>query len=137
METAAFDHQRYETEVEERWGESDAYQESKRRSRRYGPTDWARITTEGDAIVAGLGRLSAQGDRADGTPAMNLAEEHRRHIERWFYPCSHAMHRHVAEAYTADPRFEAYFEKHGTGLAAFFQDAIRANEVRWEGEAGS
>ncbi len=68
---------------------------------------------------------------------MNLAEEHRCHIARRFYPCSHAMHRHVAEAYTADARFEAHFEKHGAGLAAFFQDAIRANEVRWKATSGA
>ena len=36
-----------------------------------------------------------------------------------------------SEAYTADPRFEAYFEKRGKGLAVFVQDAIRANEARW------
>ena len=46
------------------------------------------------------------------------------------YPCSHGMHRNLAEMYTADPRFEAYFEKRGKGLAVFVQDAIRANEAR-------
>ena len=62
---------------------------------------------------------------------MDLAEEHRCHIDRWFYPCSHGMHRNLAEMYTEDPRFEEYFEKRGEGLAAFVQDAIRANEARW------
>ena len=66
-----------------------------------------------------------------GRAAMDLAEEHRRHIDRWFYPCSHGMHRNLAETYTADPRFEAYFEKRGKGLAMFVQDAIRTNEARW------
>lgn len=41
------------------------------------------------------------------------------------------MHRSLAETYTADPRFEAYFKKRGKGLAVFVQDAIRANEARW------
>ena len=41
------------------------------------------------------------------------------------------MYRSLAETYTADPRFEAYFKKRGKGLAVFVQDAIRANEARW------
>ena len=128
-----FDHKRYEAEVEQRWGDSEAYKESKRRTSRYGKADWARIKKEGDAVVRRLAELLASGARADGREAMDLAEEHRQHIERWFYPCSPGMHRQVAALYTADTRFEAYFEKHGAGLAGFFQAAIRANEVRSTG----
>ena len=73
-----------------------------------------------DSIIRGVDRALRAMD-----------EEHRRHIDRWFYPCSHDMHRNLAEMYTADPRFEAYFEKRGKGLAVFVQDAIRANEARW------
>ena len=125
-----FDHKRYEAEVEQRWAGSDAYRESKRRTSRYGKADWTRIKKEGDAVVARLAELLARGARADGREAMDLAEEHRRHIDRWFYPCSPDMHRELAEAYTADSRFEAYFEKHGSGLAGYVQEAIRANEGR-------
>ena len=132
-----FDQTRYEAEVEQRWGDTDAYQESKRRSSRYGKADWARITREGDAVVARLAALLSRGARADGREAMDLAEEHRCHIGRWFYPCSPAMHRDLAETYTADPRFEAYYEKRGAGLAGFVQEAIRANALRWTSGAES
>ena len=125
-----FDQARYEAEVEERWGDSAAYKESKRRTSRYGKADWARIAKEGDAVVARLAALLSRGGRANGDEAMDLAEEHRCHIDRWFYPCSPAMHRDLAETYTADSRFEAYFEKRGSGLAGFVQEAIRANAVR-------
>lgn len=125
-----FDHTRYEAEVEQRWGGSEAYKESKRRTSRYGKADWTRIKKEGDAVFARLAELLARGARADGREAMDLAEEHRRHIDRWFYPCSPGLHRQVAALYTADPRFEAYFEKHGSGLAGYVQEAIRANEGR-------
>ena len=125
-----FDHRRYEAEVEQRWGDSEAYKESKRRTSRYGKAEWTRIKKEGDAVFARLAELLARGVRADGREAMDLAEEHRRHIDRWFYPCSPGMHRQVAALYTADPRFEAYFEKRGSGLAGYVQEAIRANEAR-------
>lgn len=59
------------------------------------------------------------------------------HIDRWFYPCSHGMHRNLAEMFTADPRFADYFEKRMKGLAAFLQEAIRANEARSSHRPGS
>ena len=125
-----FDHEQYRDEVERRWGDTDAYKESMRRTRRYGKGDWDRIKAEGEAVVARLAGLMARGAQAAGGAAMDLAEEHRRHIDRWFYPCSRGMHRNLADMYTADPRFEEYFEKRAKGLAVFVRDAIRANAQR-------
>ena len=125
-----FDHTQYEDEVKERWGDTDAYKESMRRTRRYGKGDWARIKDEGEGVFARLAELMAEGAQAAGRAAMDLAEEHRCHIDRWFYPCSHGMHRCLAEMYTADARFTEYFEKRAEGLAVFVQDAILANEAR-------
>ena len=124
------DHEQFEGEVEQRWGDGDAYKASMQRTRRYGKADWARIKEEGASVLARMAELMAEGARAAGHAAMDLAEEHRRHIDRWFYPCSHGMHRNLAAMYTTDPRFEDYFEKHAKGLAAFVQEAIRANEAR-------
>ena len=47
-----------------------------------------------------------------GTPpedpaAMSVAERHRLLLDRWFYPCSKAMHRGLADMYEADARFAA------------------------------
>ena len=125
-----FDHAQYQEEAEQRWGDTDAYKESMRRTRRYGKNDWARIKEEGEEVMARLADLLADGAQAAGRAAMDLAEEHRCHIDRWFYPCSHGMHRGLAEMYTADPRFMEHFEKRGAGLATFFQDAIKANAAR-------
>ena len=125
-----FDHEQYRDEVERRWGGTDAYRESMRRTRRYGKGDWTRIRAEGEAVVARLADLMGAGAQAASGAAMDLAEEHRRHIDRWFYPCSRGMHRNLADMYTSDPRFEAYFEKRAAGLAVYVRNAIRANAQR-------
>ena len=62
-----FDHTQYEDEVRERWGDSDAYRESMRRTRRYGKGDWARIKEEGEAVFARLVKLMGEGAQAAGT----------------------------------------------------------------------
>ena len=125
-----FDHEQYEEEARERWGGTDAYRESMRRTRRYSRDDWTRIKAEAEDVMARLAELLQEGAHAASRAARGLAEEHRRHIDRWFYPCSHAMHAGLADMYVADPRFTEYFEKRGQGLAAFFREAILANAAR-------
>jgi len=124
------DHGRWADEARERWGHTEAYKESARRSKRYKPEDWAKIKAEGEAVEAGMAALLSSGEAADGVKAMDLAEEARLHIDRWFYPCSHAMHAALADMYMADARFAAHYEERAPGLAAFVAGAIRANARR-------
>jgi hypothetical protein len=67
------------------------------------------------------------GTPADAPAAMEVAERHRLLIDRWFYPCSKAMHRGLADLYEADARFAQNIDRHGKGLTAFLAAAIRAN----------
>src|SRR5919112_4854557 len=47
-----FDPEQYEEEVQERWGETDAYAQSKRRTSSYTKEDWVRIKAEGEDLEA-------------------------------------------------------------------------------------
>ena len=128
----AFDHAQYAEEAKERWGDTDAHRESERRTREYGRKDWAAMKAEGDGIVTRMAELMTAGADPVGAEAMGVAEEHRRHIDRWFYPCSPQMHSGLADMYEADSRFGEYFEKRGSGLTPFFSAAVRANAARVE-----
>ena len=64
---------------------------------------------------------------------MDIAERHRMSIDRWFYPCSCAMHRGLASMYESDDRFRQSIDKHGEGLTSFLAEAIRANAARHQG----
>ena len=64
---------------------------------------------------------------------MDAAEAHRQHIDRWFYPCSFAMHRGLADMYISDARFTKTYEDLAQGLAQYVRDAIHANADRHEG----
>ena len=125
-----FDHAKFADEARERWGHTGAYRESERRTKRYTRDDWARIKAEGHAINTGLAELLSAGGLPTDSAALDLAEQHRRHIDRWFYPCSHEMHAALGEMYVADPRFTETYEKYAPGLAHFIRAAIKANAAR-------
>jgi hypothetical protein len=61
---------------------------------------------------------------------MDLADQHRQHISRWFYDCSYDIHRELGEMYVADPRFTEQYEAVREGLAGYIRDAIVANADR-------
>ncbi len=132
-----FDREAHREETKRRWGGTEAYRESRRRARRYGPADWARIEADGDGIVAAMAGLLTSGVPATSAAATVAAETHRRHIDRWFYPCTPAMHRALAELYTEDPRFEERFESRAAGLAAYVRRAVEANAARGSGDSRS
>lgn len=119
-----------QTEAEARWGETPAWRESGRRTRRYGPSEWARIEAAGEANEEAFAGLLRSGERPNGEAAMELAEEARLHIDHWFYPCSKEMHAGLADLYDGDPRFKAYYDDREPGLAAFVAEAVRANARR-------
>lgn len=122
-----FDPAVHEDEVQERWGKTDAYRESARRTRQYGKAEWQAIRDESTEIYARLAALWKGGAAASDPAVQAAVEDHRRHIERWFYPCSAQMHRGLGEMYVADPRFTATFDRQaGAGFAGFFRDAIAA-----------
>ena len=125
-----FDPKEYEKEAEERWGDTDAYKESARRTKRYTKEDWIEVRKETEAVNEGLAALMDEGVPADDPRAMDLAELHRVNIDKRFYPVSQEMHVGLAEMYVADPRFTATYEKVHAGLARYLHDAILANAKR-------
>jgi MerR family transcriptional regulator, thiopeptide resistance regulator len=121
-----FDPADYADEAEQKWGGTDAYRQSKRRTSAYSKADWQRIRAENQDIENRMVAALKAGVEPDSTAAVALAEEHRSSISRWFYDCPPAMHRGLADMYLADARFTSHYEKLAAGLAQWVHDAIHA-----------
>jgi MerR family transcriptional regulator, thiopeptide resistance regulator len=122
-----FDPAEYEDEARERWGETDAYKESARRTARYTKEDWKRFKTESEEINKAIVALMDEGVAPTDERAMEAVDRARLQIDRWFYPCSREMHAGLGEMYVADPRFTANYDKIRPGMAQYVCAAIRAN----------
>lgn len=125
-----FDPTKYEAEVKERWGDTEAYKESACRTARYTKQDWTAMKEEMDRIQKSLADLLGAGRAPTEPAAMDLAEEYRQHLSRWFYPCSYTLHRGLGEMYVADPRFTENLDRVRPGLPRFLREAIIANAER-------
>jgi MerR family transcriptional regulator, thiopeptide resistance regulator len=121
-----FDPAKYETEVKERWAETDAYRESKRRRAGMTADDWRQANAEQATVYVELAAEQAAGRGPEDPVVAALVERHRLAIDRWFYPCSPEMHGRLADLYESDARFAATIDGHGQGLTPFLVAAIRA-----------
>ncbi len=117
--------EKYAAEAKQRWGDTDAYQESKRRTDRYTKEDWAAIEAEQTDI---WGALWALRERDPADPEVTAAVDRwQRFISEHFYPCSDEMLAGLGQMYLADSRFaENMDRKTGAGFTAFFAKAIEA-----------
>ncbi|MFD7500009.1 MerR family transcriptional regulator [Streptomyces sp. NPDC059850] len=125
-----FDPDQYADEVQERWGDTEAYQQSQRRAATYTKEDWQRIQAEADALTERFVALMESGAAPESEAAMDLAEEHRQGIVQNHHDCDHRLHASIAENYVTDQRFTENLDKVKPGFAAYLRDAIQANAER-------
>ncbi|MFI6878684.1 MerR family transcriptional regulator [Streptomyces sp. NPDC050400] len=124
------DPEEFSEEAERRWGGTAAYAESQRRAATYSKEDWQRMKAEVDDWSARYAALVAAGEEPTGERALEMAEEHRAHISRWFYECPYEMHAALGAMYVADERFKAFYDSMGEGVADHLSTAIHANAQR-------
>lgn len=123
---AGFDAARHEDEARERWGDTEAFAESTRRTRAYDAATWEQIKREDDENHRALAELMRAGKAPDDPAVQAPVEVHRQHITRWFYPCTREIHRGLGELYVADERFTANIDRFAAGLSRFLRDAFAA-----------
>ncbi|OBK74555.1 MerR family transcriptional regulator [Mycobacterium sp. 1274761.0] len=122
----------YQAEAEQKFGETAEWQESQRRTKSYSKAEWVELKAEGEAVERRLADAFRAGLPPDSDEAMDAAEQHRLHVNRWFYDCPPAMHRRLGDMYVSDPKYVAnYDESFGLpGLAEYCRAAIHANADR-------
>jgi DNA-binding transcriptional MerR regulator len=121
-----FDPDDYEDEVQQRWGDTDAYKQSAERTKRYGKAEWKQIRAEMDANTAAYVALMEAGVPADSPQAISLAEDNRLHVSRWFYDCPIEFYANMACIWVNDPRFTKNIDKAKPGLAAYKYASVQA-----------
>jgi len=116
----------YEDEAKQRWGHTDAYKESARRTKNYTAADWERYKKEAADINDRFIALMQANIPADSDQARALAEEHRQLINTWFYDCTPQMHANFGDMWKADPRFKQSIDKDAEGLSEYMAQAFKA-----------
>jgi DNA-binding transcriptional MerR regulator len=114
--------EKYAEEARRKWGHTDAYKESQKKTAKYSKEDWARLMMRQEEVFATIASLM---DRSPDDPEVQQAvAEWRQHISDSFYNCTPEIFRGLGDMYVADERFTANIDKIKPGLAAFLKEAM-------------
>jgi MerR family transcriptional regulator, thiopeptide resistance regulator len=124
---AGSDHSQHEDAAKGRSGDSEAWEESARRTSSYGNAEWQQIKDEWSVIYQQMADLMQAGVAVTEPAVQALVERHRMHIDRWFYPCSKDRHKNLGAMHIADPSFTANIDEVADGFTRYLAGAIAAS----------
>ena len=114
----------YETEVRERYGNTDAYREHEQKTKNYTKEKWAEANNGMLAIFAEFAACKASGASADSAEAQALVTKLQAHITANYYTCTDEILTGLGKMYVDDERFKKNIDKYGEGTAEFASQAI-------------
>jgi len=117
---------KYEAEAKERWGATEAFQESQRRLASYSTVEKKNAQAAQEEALQGILDVMDRGFPPTSMEAIVAADHCRQVISRWYFECTPEMHKQLATLYVTDERFRAFYESRREGLAQYFHDAIHA-----------
>jgi DNA-binding transcriptional MerR regulator len=118
--------EKYKKEAEERWGNTDAYKESKVKTSSYGADDWKRIDAESKAIYQKFCENMDNSNDPSSPEVQAIVKQWQNHITKNFYNCTKEILKGLGSMYVDDERFTKNIDSYKPGLAKFMSNAIEA-----------
>ena len=123
----AFDNteiEKYKAEVQEKWGNTDAYKEHEVKTKNYSDQNWNALADGMDSIMADFATCLRNNELPDSAEAQSLVKTLQSFITENCYNCTNEILAGLGQMYVADERFKNNIDKHADGTAKFICDAI-------------
>lgn len=113
---------KYAEEVKKRWGNTDAYTQSQKKTSKYSKEDWKRLNDEMDNLLKQFSECLNENPSSE--KARELVKCWQQYISETYYDCTKEILAGLGQMYVADERFTKNMDKYGEGTAKFISDAI-------------
>ena len=118
--------QQYEDEAKQRWGDTDAYKESRAKTAGYSKDKWNDVLVGMNGIFAEFAECKKCGDSIDSEKAQQLVKKLQNYITANFYHCTNDILAGLGQMYVCDERFKNNIDKCGEATAEFVAEAIKS-----------
>ena len=115
---------KYENEVKNRWGDSQAYAEFAGKTKSFSERQFADINSGLESIFIRFAEVMKSGLKPDSEEAQILVEQLQNYITEHCYTCSDSILAGLGEMYVADERFKENIDRNAIGTAEFVSRAI-------------
>lgn len=113
---------KYADEVRERWGDTEAYRESLRKTADYGEEQWKTIARKAGDIFRAFSEIKHLSPGSEEAQA--LVKRWQDFISANYYTCTKEILAGLGSMYTCDERFKKNIDAFGEGTAEFISKAI-------------
>lgn len=114
----------YADEAKQRWGNTDAYKESEKKTAGYSADKWGEVNAGLNAVLAEF--ASIKDDEApESEKAQLLVKKLQTYITDNFYTCTPEILAGLGQMYVADERFKSNIDKNGSGTAEYISESIK------------
>lgn len=117
---------KYAKEAKERWGDTEAYRESEKKTSGYGEEKWKALNEEMSNIFREFAECAQAGETPEGSRAAGLVERWRNHITENYYECTLEILKGLGKMYVGDGRFKENIDQFGKHTAEFMSRAIES-----------
>ncbi len=117
--------EKYAQEASRKWGDTDAYKESQKKTGLYSDEKWEQVNKETDNIMREFAECMKKGASPSDNQAQLLVEKWRNFISANYYECTKEILAGLGQMYIADERFRENIDKHSDGTAEFISEAIK------------
>lgn len=116
---------KYETEVLERWGDTEAYLEYAQKTKNNTPKDQEQINNGLMAVFSEFAECKKSGAAVGCVKAQELVGKLQEYICVNYYSCTKEILMCLGQMYIADERFKKNIDAYGKGTAEFVSEAIK------------
>lgn len=113
---------KYAEEVKERWGNTDAYAQSQKKTSKYTKEDWKRVNEGMDELLKQFSESLNENPASE--KVQELVRGWQQYITETYYECTKEVLAGLGQMYVMDERFTKNMDKYGEGTAKLISEAI-------------
>jgi len=114
----------YADEVQQHYGDTDAYRISAKRQRQRTPNETEKLSAMHKQLDQRLTTLYRDGHKATDPDVQQIVKEQHDFIDTYYYPCELSIFASLGQMYVSDERFRAYYDAYAPGLSSFYSEVI-------------
>ena len=115
---------KYENEVKNKWGDSQAYAQFAEKTKNYSEKQFADISSGLESIFIAFADIMKSSVEPGSAKAQELVDKLQDYITENYYNCTDEILAGLGKMYVCDKRFKNNIDKNGKGTAEFVHKAI-------------
>ena len=116
---------KYQAEVKQKWGATNAYEEYEKITKNYSKDKWKELSLEMNNIFKSFSDCMINKENFCSEKTQSLVKKLQNYITNNYYTCTNEILYGLGQMYINDERFKENIDQHYEGTSYYVYDAIK------------